>query len=337
MRLRVSTGRRVLTTRNQSLNILRNTVACYAGAVAGADIITTTPFDAPTGLPSEASRRNARNTQLILAEECHLAQVVDPAGGSWYIEWYTNEVAKTRLVGLPADRGARRHDQGRRQRLGAEQIKPTEAAREKDIAARKVAVTGVSEHPIADREAPRAGAAATTASSPWRRRSGCPNWRRQHGYARRALDALGGAPAGTGAADRGRDRRGGGWRDTRPDRRSSWYRPGGEPAVMAPLAVHPYDAAFEELRDAADAFESTHGHRPRVYLAGVGSIAEQVARKNYATQLLRGRRLRSAGARGEVRCRRSGSGVRRQRRQDRGDLLHRQAICDARWRSWRRS
>ena len=57
---------------------------------------------------------------------------------------------------------------------------------------------------------------------------------------------------------------------------------GGEPAVMAPLAVHPYDAAFEELRDAAEAFASKHGNRPRVYLAGVGSIAEQVARKNYS-------------------------------------------------------
>ena len=92
MCLRVSTGRRVLTTRNQLLNILRNTVACYAGAVADADVITTTPFDAPTGLPTEASRRNARNTQHILAEECHLAQVVDSAGGSCYIEWYSDEV-----------------------------------------------------------------------------------------------------------------------------------------------------------------------------------------------------------------------------------------------------
>ena len=55
-------------------------------------VITTTPFDAPTSLPTEASRRNARNTQHILAEERHLAQVVDPAGRSCYIEWYSNEV-----------------------------------------------------------------------------------------------------------------------------------------------------------------------------------------------------------------------------------------------------
>jgi methylmalonyl-CoA mutase len=59
MRLRVSTGRRVMTTRDQSLKILRNTVSCYAGAIGVADIITTTPFDAPTGLPTEGARRNA--------------------------------------------------------------------------------------------------------------------------------------------------------------------------------------------------------------------------------------------------------------------------------------
>jgi len=54
-------------------------------------------------------------------------------------------------------------------------------------------------------------------------------------------------------------------------------------AVTTPLAVHPYDAAFEALRDAATAFAASHGnHRPRVYLAGIGSIAEQAARKGYA-------------------------------------------------------
>src|SRR5262249_27665277 len=68
MRLRVTTSRRVLTTRSTSLNVLRNTAACYAGAIAGADAITTVPFDAPVVLSTELSRRNARNTQLILAE-----------------------------------------------------------------------------------------------------------------------------------------------------------------------------------------------------------------------------------------------------------------------------
>jgi methylmalonyl-CoA mutase len=279
MQLRISTGRRVMATRNQSLNILRNTVACYAGAIAGADVITTAPFDAPTGLPSEASRRNARNTQLILAEECHLARVVDPAGGSWYIEWYTNEVANrawTVLQQIEAQGGMLKAAVGG---WVEAQIKPTEAAREKDIAVRKVAVTGVSEHPTlterrTEQEQPNYTQLAVVAAQR------LSNWRRHHNGASElaALDTVtagGGAltAAAIAAAESGNTL----------GRISGKLTPDtAEPTVMAPLVVHPYDAAFEELRDAAEVFEGKHGHRPRVYLAGIGSIAEQVARKNYA-------------------------------------------------------
>ena len=46
--------------------------------------------------------------------------------------------------------------------------------------------------------------------------------------------------------------------------------------------MYPYDAAFDALRDAAEAFAARRGHPPRVWLAGVGSIAEQTARRNFA-------------------------------------------------------
>ena len=59
--------------------------------------------------------------------------------------------------------------------------------------------------------------------------------------------------------------------------------PGAEPAHAVALYVHPFDEAFEELRDASDAFAARQGHKPRVFLAGVGSIAEQIARKTYAS------------------------------------------------------
>ncbi len=279
MRLRVSTGRRVLTTRNQSLNILRNTVACYAGAVGGADIITTTPFDTPTGLPGEASRRNARNTQLILAEECHLPQVVDPAGGSWYVEWYTNEVAKRAWSVFQQVEAQGGMVKAVTTGWVADQIKPTEAAREKDIAVRKVAVTGVSEHPTLtdDRVAQEQPDYRQLAAGARQRLIA---WRSKHPRSN-VLDALPGVAAGSGllmtaavvAADAGA---------TLGQIAETLVPNGSEPTVMTPLVVHPYDSAFEDLRDAAEAFAAKHGHRPRVHLAGIGAIAEQVARKNYA-------------------------------------------------------
>jgi methylmalonyl-CoA mutase len=279
MRLRVSTGRRVLTTRDQSLNILRNTVACYAGAIGVADVITTTPFDAPTGLPTAAARANARNTHHILAEECHLAQVVDSAGGSWYIEWYTEEIAKRAWSVFQQIEA----QGGMIKAVGsgwvAEQIKPTVAAREKDIAVRKVAITGVSEHPTlaehrSEQEQPDHRLLATAAAQR------LSNWRHQH-VGTTALDALTGLAPASGAltaaavaaAQAGA---------TLGQIAKKLVPEGAETAIMTPLLVHPYDSSFEELRDAAEAFESRHGHRPRAYLAGVGRIAEQVARANYA-------------------------------------------------------
>src|SRR4030095_5024255 len=142
-------SRRVLTTRSPSLNILRNTAACYAGAIGGADAITTVPFDAPVVLSTELSRRNARNTQLILAAECHLNHVIDPAGGSWYIEWYTRQLAEKAWAlfqQLEAQGGMLA---AATSGWVARQIDVSELKREREIATRKLPITGISEAPDA--------------------------------------------------------------------------------------------------------------------------------------------------------------------------------------------
>ena len=74
------------------VNLLRGTIACFAAGVGGADAITVEPYDllVEPGTVSELGRRMARNTQIILIEESHLAKVIDPAGGSWYVESLTD-------------------------------------------------------------------------------------------------------------------------------------------------------------------------------------------------------------------------------------------------------
>jgi methylmalonyl-CoA mutase N-terminal domain/subunit len=93
LRVIVETSRRVVTHRDPWVNLLRNTAATFAGAVGGADAIITLPMDVAVGLSDESARRLARKTQLILQEECHLNQTVDPAGGSWFLESLTDEMA----------------------------------------------------------------------------------------------------------------------------------------------------------------------------------------------------------------------------------------------------
>ena len=92
--IRVHPARRILTQRDPWVNQLRNTATTFAGAVAGADAITTLPWDATLRPADNFGRRVARNTQLVMAKESHLSRVIDPAGGSYFIESLTSELCE---------------------------------------------------------------------------------------------------------------------------------------------------------------------------------------------------------------------------------------------------
>ena len=75
-------------------NMLRTTVEAFAGVLGGCDSMQIGAFDEVLRRPDDFSRRIARNTQLVLQKECHLDHVIDPAGGSWYVESLTAELAQ---------------------------------------------------------------------------------------------------------------------------------------------------------------------------------------------------------------------------------------------------
>jgi methylmalonyl-CoA mutase len=75
-------------------NMLRVTSEAFAAVVGGVDSLHIGPYDELTGTTDEFSRRIARNIHTILREECGLANVIDPAGGSTYIEWLTDQIAQ---------------------------------------------------------------------------------------------------------------------------------------------------------------------------------------------------------------------------------------------------
>jgi methylmalonyl-CoA mutase len=74
-------------------NILRGAIACFSGGVGGADAVTVLPYDAAIGQPDALARRVARNTHAVIALESNVARVIDPAGGSWYVEQLTEQIA----------------------------------------------------------------------------------------------------------------------------------------------------------------------------------------------------------------------------------------------------
>ena len=76
------------------VNLLRSQTEAMSATLGGVHSLVVTPFDTPYEEPNDFSERIARNQQLLLKEECHFAQVVDPGAGSYYIEHLTDSLAQ---------------------------------------------------------------------------------------------------------------------------------------------------------------------------------------------------------------------------------------------------
>ncbi|WP_104525466.1 methylmalonyl-CoA mutase family protein [Blastococcus atacamensis] len=138
----------VMTTkRDPWVNMLRTTVACFAAGVGGADAVTVQPFDAALGLPDSFSRRIARNTQNLLVEEGHLGRVLDPAGGSWYVESLTDSLAGAAWDWFTEIERAGGLSAALASGLVRDRIAQAWDSRAKRLATRAEAITGVSEFP----------------------------------------------------------------------------------------------------------------------------------------------------------------------------------------------
>ena len=145
-------SRRMLSRLDPWVNLLRLTAAGFGAGIGGADAVVLDPFTQPladdgASRPTPFARRQARNTQLVLMEEAALGRVADPAGGSWFVERLTDQLARAGWAFLQAIE----------QRGGivaaltsgwiAEQVAPARIAREADISRRKSGLIGVSEYP----------------------------------------------------------------------------------------------------------------------------------------------------------------------------------------------
>ncbi|MBA2880424.1 methylmalonyl-CoA mutase [Desulfosalsimonas propionicica] len=92
LRTHVQTSGWSLTQQDPYNNIIRTTLEALAAVLGGTQSLHTNAFDEAVSLPTDVSARVARNTQLIIQEESQITSVVDPLGGSYYVESLTNEI-----------------------------------------------------------------------------------------------------------------------------------------------------------------------------------------------------------------------------------------------------
>ncbi|MFF1735344.1 methylmalonyl-CoA mutase family protein [Streptomyces sp. NPDC058247] len=140
----------MMTRRDPWVNMLRSTVATLAAGVGGADAVTVLPFDQALGLSDGFARRIARNTSTILIEESHLARVIDPAGGSWYVERLTDELAHAAWDFFQEIERSGGQAAALRSGMVRERLAGSWSLRSENLARRREPVTGVSEFPFLD-------------------------------------------------------------------------------------------------------------------------------------------------------------------------------------------
>lgn len=147
MAVHAETSRFNQTVYDAYVNLLRSQTECMSAALAGVDSITVTPFDTPYKTPDEFSERIARNQQFLLKEESHLDKVVDPAGGSYYVETLTVAIAEQAwkvFLGVEEEGGfLAQINNGAIQKV----IRETSEKRHTDVARRKEILLGTNQFP----------------------------------------------------------------------------------------------------------------------------------------------------------------------------------------------
>jgi len=129
------------------VNMLRGTTEAMSASIAGVHSLEVTPFDHSFEAPTEFSQRIARNVELLLKHESHFDQVVDPAGGSYYIETLTQSIANEawKLFLEVEEKGGyvKAFEEG----FIVERVKASAAAKDKNIATRRQILLGANQYP----------------------------------------------------------------------------------------------------------------------------------------------------------------------------------------------
>lgn len=129
------------------VNMLRGTTEAMSATIAGVHSLEVTPFDAAFENPTEFSKRIARNVELLLKNESHFDQVVDPAGGSYYVENLTQSIATEawKLFLEIEEKGG--YTAAYKAGFVKERIAASAAAKDKAIATRRQTLLGANQYP----------------------------------------------------------------------------------------------------------------------------------------------------------------------------------------------
>ena len=155
MHIHAETSRWNQTVYDPYVNMLRGTTEAMSATIAGVHSLEVTPFDTSFENPTEFSKRIARNVELLLKHESHFDQVVDPAGGSYYIENLTQSIAAEawKLFLEIEEKGG--YAEAYKAGFIKERVEASAAAKDKAIATRRQTLLGANQFPNFTEVAPK--------------------------------------------------------------------------------------------------------------------------------------------------------------------------------------
>ena len=155
MMIHATTSKWNQTVYDPYVNMLRGTTEAMSAAIGGVFSMEVTPFDNSFETPTEFSKRIARNVELLLKHESHFDQVVDPAGGSYYIENLTQSIAAEawKLFLEIEQKGG--YTEAYKAGVIKERVEASAAAKDKAIATRRQSLLGANQYPNFTEVAPK--------------------------------------------------------------------------------------------------------------------------------------------------------------------------------------
>lgn len=267
MQIHAATARLNQSALDPYVNMLRATTEAFAAAAGGVASMEVAPFDARIRPADEFSRRAARNTQLILQDESNLTRLIDPAGGSWYVEWLTDQLADAAWAAFQQIEAAGGMLQVLRSGKLQAEIAEVADRRAAALATRRDVLVGVNMYANATETPldPRGDSPRIATGRVAEQRDAAL---RMLAAADLSVDRVGASiiAAASGATLNALVTK------LRDASDGEWVK------AVTPVALA---APYEVLRANAAAFTAKHGAAPRIFLANMGPLAQHKARADF--------------------------------------------------------
>ncbi len=283
MVIHAQTARWNKTAIDPYVNMLRVTTEAFAGAVGGVGSMAVAPFDDVVRPADEFARRIARNTQLVLQSETNVGRVIDPAGGSWYVEQLTDQLARDAWSLFQDIEGQGGMLAALEAGSPQAQIAETAAKRTANLETRRDVLVGANMYPnLTETPLERADTAEAQAFVEQRMAQIAGQRKGDQTISLSTpadaepgtlmVQAIAAAEAGATLGQLSQALRGSG-----ANKETLSIRPISQARIAEP---------FEALRTAADSFAERTGAAPRVFLANMGPLAQHKARADFTTGFL---------------------------------------------------